>query len=104
MKNDSMREIQCSNKEEYIAHIKRGVIEFAEQTVDTEEVFGAFCVIDVGDSTQVLQLGNPRSLHNIQQHVADMTARGRLTGAARQHKLAKFLITLGLGVLIGMMI
>lgn len=104
--SDTNQVVQCSGKEEYMRHIKLSMAEFANKVVDTEEVYGAFCVIDHGVSAEVLQLGNERSLQDIQRHIAQLASEGKLAGAkvVPNHRLAKVLITLGIGVLIGMML
>jgi hypothetical protein len=97
-KDGQVREIQCSGKEEFMAQVKKGVAEFALAVADYPEVYGVMCMIDTGKKTELYQLGNEASLRSLRSQIR---AKVRVSSL---NKVGKFLIVLGIGMLIGMMI
>jgi hypothetical protein len=95
-KDGQVREIQCSGKEEFMAQVKKGVAEFALNVAEYPEVYGAMCLVDVGDRTELYQLGNEASLRSLRSQIR---AEVRVSPL---NKFGKFLIVLGIGMLIGM--
>jgi hypothetical protein len=97
-KDGQVREIQCSGKEEFMAHVKKGVAEFALNVADYPEVYGVMCVVDTGEKVEMYQLGNERSLRSLHRQLRDEVRVSPL------NTLGAYLIILGVGVLIGMML
>lgn len=111
MKRDQDRSeqvVQCSGKAEYMAHVKQGVARFATEVVEAPEVYGALCVIDFGESAQIYQLGNAASLRDIQQHIMQSIASGKMQGGPTRvlkiNVVGLGVALFGLGVLLGLVL
>ena len=94
--------VNVSGKDEYIQHLKKETLEFATQLQDEKEVYGVMIIVDLGEQSQVMQLGNRRYLDGLKHHMLEAASRGQK--GIKINLIGLGLIVAGLGFLGGLLV
>lgn len=94
--------VQCNGKADYMEGIKKGLMEFTAATVQEPEIYGAICLVELGESTQVYQLGNRATLDQLHRHMMNQVSKSQRGVRLNAYGIA--IAIFGLGILAGMFI
>ena len=94
--------VKCNDRDEFMANVKKGLVEFVTETVDAPEIYGVVCLVNLGEHTQIYTSGNKPALANLKQHMIRVGASGRRVFSLNTIGLA--VVLFGVGVLVGMVV